>query len=112
MQVIDDMAANGLPAPELTKAKLNLVRDLPDAFATNRETASAFGDLVRLGLPDDWYAGYGARLTAVGPADVRGLLARKSVVFVVVGDLAKVRADVEALGLGKPEVYDLDGKRR
>jgi predicted Zn-dependent peptidase len=114
LAMVDDIAANGLPPAELEKARKNLVRDLPERFATSGDTARTFGELVLLGLPDDHYVSYGRKVGAVESAAARDvareLLAGK-LVFAVVGDLAKVRAAVEALGLGRPEVYDLEGRR-
>jgi zinc protease len=111
--MIGDMRKNGLPSAELAKAKLNLTRDLPDRFETSATTAAAFGDLFRLGLPDDWYVSYAAKITAVTADDVKRAAQKElaRVTFVVVGD-PSVRAAVEKLGLGKAEVWDLDGKRR
>ena len=114
LAMIDDLRANGVVGRELGKAQLNLIRDLPDRFESNSETASAFGDLFRLGLPDDWYAQYARRISAVTSDELKKVAREelKKVTFVVVGDPAKVRPIVEALGLGKPEVWGLDGKRR
>jgi len=114
LAMIDDLRENGVVGRELGKAQLNLIRDLPDRFESNSETASAFGDLFRLGLPDDWYAQYARRISAVTSDELKKVAREelKKVTFVVVGDPAKVRPVVEALGLGKPEVWGLDGKRR
>jgi predicted Zn-dependent peptidase len=116
LAMADDLAKNGTPPAELEKARKNLVRDLSGRFETNADMARAFGELALLGLPDDWYASYGTRILGVDAAAVRGaaetLLAGGRIVFAVVGDLAKVQSGLEALGLGKAEVYDLEGRRR
>lgn len=113
--MVDDLAAHGLPPAELEKARQNLVRDLPERFETNAATARTVAELALLGLPDAYYATYGARVAAVGSPEAqavaRELLAGK-LVFAVVGDLAKIRGALEGLGLGRPEVYGLGGQRR
>ncbi|MCB9739069.1 MAG: hypothetical protein H6747_07360, partial [Deltaproteobacteria bacterium] len=56
-----------------------------------------------LGLPDDWIAGFEARLAKVDSKAVRtamAVLAPKDVCVVVVGDAAKLRPQLEALGSG------------
>jgi zinc protease len=116
LAIAEDLAAKGPPPAELEKARRNLVRDLPDLFETNRDTARAFAELVLLGMPHDWYVSYQTRILAVDAVAVRAaartLLAGSALVFALVGDLTKIGAQLDALGFGKPEVYDLEGRRR
>jgi len=112
LQIVDGLATTDLPAAELDKAKLNLVRALPAMFRTNSAVASTFAELALLGLPDDFYAHYAAEVRRVTAADVRAaaaLVPADHLVIAIVGDVSKIRASLDKLALGKPALYDLDG---
>ncbi|HUJ60217.1 MAG TPA: pitrilysin family protein [Kofleriaceae bacterium] len=113
MKILDDLAARDLPAAELDKSKHNLIRALPARFETNAATSEAFAELALLGLPDDFYAHYAAAIRGVSAADVkaaaRALIPSGRMVIAVVGDMSKVRADLDKLGFGVPELRDLYG---
>jgi zinc protease len=114
LAIVDDLSTRDAPAGELEKAKQNLVRALPEKFATNAATADAFADLAQLGLPDDTYAHFADGIRKVTAADVRAcaqaLLPPGKLVFAIVGDLAKIRGSLAKLGLGPPARYDLDAR--
>jgi hypothetical protein len=64
------------------------------------------------GLPDHWWQTYRSHLEAVGTDDVlsaaRELLDPERYLMLVVGDADKVRAELEATGLGELEVATSD----
>ncbi len=66
-----------------------------------------------MACPDSWYAHYADAIRKVTAKDVRGVaksaIPSGKMVFAVVGDLAKVQADLVKLGLGDPELRDLYG---
>jgi zinc protease len=70
-------------------------------------------EIVRFGLPEDYWRGYADLVAAVDVAEVnaaaRDLLAPDSLTWVVVGDLALIEADIRALNLGPIELMDADG---
>lgn len=109
-KILDNLATADLPADELEKSKQNLIRALPAQFSTNAATAGAFADLALFGLPDNWYAGYAARIGKVTAKDVRRmaqtLLPAKKMVISIVGDMSKVRADLDKLELGGAVMHD------
>jgi zinc protease len=113
LKIVDELAATDVPAAELEKSKQNLIRALPAQFATNAGTADSFADLVLHGLPDRWYASYAAAIRKVTAKEVRSVakaaIPSGKMVFAVVGDLAKVQAELATLGLGDPELRDLYG---
>ena len=113
VKIVDDMAATDVPAAELEKSKQNLIRALPAQFDTNAATAEAFAELALHGLPDSWYAHYSDQIRKVTAKDVRTVaksgIPTKQMVFAVVGDMAKVRADLDKLNLGEAETRDLYG---
>jgi zinc protease len=113
LAIVDGLATTDLPAAELDKAKQNLIRALPAQFATNAGIAASFADLALHGLPDDWYVRYAAQVRKVTAADVKAVakaaIPSGKLVIAVVGDMAKVRASLDALNLGTPAMHDLYG---
>jgi zinc protease len=100
-------------AEELQKAQKTLTLRLPGS----RETLDAVGfsilDLVQFGLPDDYYQTFAAKVRTLRTADVTDAahtaVHPDNVVWVVVGDRAKIEAPVRALGLGEMKFLDADG---
>jgi zinc protease len=71
-------------------------------------------ELLTFGLPLTYYDDYVQRVMAVTAADVqraaRTYLEPDQTVVVVVGDLASIRASVDALGLGASSIRDISGQ--
>jgi zinc protease len=113
LKIVDDLATNDIPAAELEKSKQNLIRALPAQFDTNAATAGSLADLALNGLPDNWYASYAAQIRKVTAKDVKAaakaVIPSQKLAVVVVGDVAKIGADLEKLGLGEPAMFDLYG---
>lgn len=113
IKIVDDLATNDVPAEELEKSKENLIRALPDLFQTNGATAGTLGDLAIHGLPDNWYATYAANIRKVTAKDVKAaakqFIPSKNMVISIVGDMAKIRTDLDKLNLGEPVMHDLYG---
>jgi len=113
IKILDDLATNDVPPEELEKSKQNLIRALPSMFDTNASTAGAFADLAIFGLPDNWYAGYAANVKKVTAKDVKKaastLIPAKNMVFSIVGDMTKVRPELDKLNLGEAATFDLYG---
>ena len=65
-------------------------------------------------MPDDYFDTYGAKVGALGAADiVRGARAAvhpDGVVWVVVGDRQKIEPGLKELGLGEIRFLDADGR--
>jgi predicted Zn-dependent peptidase len=113
MKILDDLATTDLPKDELEKAKQNMIRQLPSMFDTNASTTAAFADLVTFGLPDNWYAGYAAAVKKVTAKDVKQaaktIIPSKNFVVSIVGDMSKIKADIDKLGFGDAQMHDLYG---
>jgi predicted Zn-dependent peptidase len=113
IKILDNLATTDLPAEELDKSKQNLIRALPSLFGTNASTAGAFADLAIFGLPDNWYARYAANVRKVTAKDVKTaakmLIPSKRMVISIVGDLTKIKADLDKLELGESAMHDLYG---
>ena len=113
LKLVEELATKDVPAEELDKAKQNLIRALPAQFGTNASTAQTFADLVLFGLPDDWYTRYADGIRKITAKDVKAIAKATApankLVISIVGDMSKVRADLDKLGLGEPTMYDLYG---
>jgi predicted Zn-dependent peptidase len=111
---IDRLREGGIDASELAEAKSGLIESLPAEFGSTTSTALAFGKLVALGRPPDYFSSYVQKLEAVTREDVaRSARARfdtKSLAIVVVGPLAELRPRLEALGLGNIALRDATGE--
>lgn len=115
IKILDDLAATDVSAEELDKAKQNLIRALPSEFETNGGTAAAFAELALHGLPDHWYAKFAGEIRKVTAAEVKAaakaLIPSGTMAIAIVGDLGKIRPELDKLGLGAPAAYDLDAAR-
>lgn len=113
IKILDDLSTNELSAAELEKSKQNIIRALPAQFGSNASTAGAFANLVIQGLPDGYYAGYADAVRKVTAKQVkaaaRALIPSSRMTFAIVGDLAKIKADLGKLGLGEPALHDAYG---
>ncbi|HEV7554182.1 MAG TPA: pitrilysin family protein [Kofleriaceae bacterium] len=113
LKIVDELATTDVPAAELDKAKQNMIRALPSQFESNGGVASSFADLAVFGLPDDWYAHYAAEVRKVAAADVKAIaksaIPSGKLVIAIVGDLGKVRSELDKLKLGDPVMHDLYG---
>jgi zinc protease len=104
---------------QITAAEIGAAReDLALRLSGRWETAGAVGasltDLVLYGLPDDYFASYADKLRAIDQAQATQagsiLIPDQNLVWVVVGDRAKIEADLRSLNLGPIQVIDADGR--
>lgn len=113
LRIVADVAARPMPASELDKVKLNLIRALPESFEDNGATAHAFAELALFQLPLDFYARYAQGIRSVTAQDVKAVaktvLAIEAMVVSVVGDVAKLRGQLAKLRLGNPVLHDRYG---
>lgn len=113
LKLVDDLNTNDVPAEELEKSKQNIIRALPAMFGTNAATAGAFADLALHNLPDNYYTTYAAQIRKVTAKDVKAaaktVVPTGKLVIAIVGDLTKIKPDVDKIGLGEPAMFDLYG---
>ena len=103
-------------AKELDRAKAYVALAVPGRFETNASIAGQLVDLGSYGLPLSSVNDMVSRVNAVTAADVqrvaRQYIPADRATLVVVGDLAKVRAGIEALKLGTITVLDVSSIAR
>lgn len=110
LRILGGIATQAVPEAELDKAKQNMIRALPASFETNGTTALTFADLALFQLPMDWYTRYAQSVRDVAASAVlataKVALPPGAMKLSIVGDLAKIRADLDKLGLGEPARFD------
>ena len=101
---------------ELARAKAYVALAVPGRFETNASIAAQIADLDSYGLPLSSVNDFVARINGVTTIDVqrvaRAYIPLTTATLVVVGDLAKVRAGIEALKLGTVTVLDVSSIAR
>jgi len=99
---------------ELAKVQANETLSLPGSRETMAEVANSIETLVEYGLPDDYYDKFAGRVRALQVSDIEAIARRvvrpDNLVWVVVGDRAKIEAGVRELNLGELKFLDADGK--
>jgi zinc protease len=101
-------------AEELAKVQANETLSLPGSFETLNALGQSIIDIVRFGLPEDYYETYAGKVRALKSSDVeegaKDILKPDHLIWVVVGDRAKIEAGIKELGLGEIRFLDADGK--
>ncbi len=102
-----------ITAAELSAAQASLTLALPGEWETARAVGRSTAEILRFGLDDRYWDAYPARVRAVDVAtatDAAQIVDPARIVWVVVGDRAKVEAGLQALGLGAPRLIDGEGR--
>jgi len=101
-----------------TAGELQVVVDsntlsLPGRWETSRAVLGSIGEVVRFGLPDDYWSSYAASVRALQLAEVdriaQTLINPQELAWVVVGDRARIEADLQDLGFDEIREVDADG---
>ncbi len=97
---------------ELKKARQYVALSYPSEFQTVREIAGHLDEIVAYHLPDNFCSTYIGNILAVTPDQVRAAAVKyidpEKMAVVVVGDLARIKAKIEALKLGPVSVVSTD----
>jgi len=106
--------ARPVSAGELEAAKSNETLELPGSLESISDVGSSVEDLVQYGLPDDYYTTFTKKVMALKPGDVddaaKSVIHPDQMIWVVVGDRAKIESGLRDLKLGEVQVIDGDGK--
>jgi zinc protease len=98
---------------ELDKDKANRSLRLAGSRETLDEVEDALENIVEYSFPDDYYSTYATKVEALGTDDLteagKSFLDPGKLIWVVVGDLAKVEPGIRELGLGSVHIVDADG---
>jgi zinc protease len=99
---------------ELAKAQANLTLSLPGQWETIGAVSASMAEIVRFDLPHDYYNTFSSKVRELQVADLTNT-ARETVqpdklVWVVVGDRAKIEPGIRELNLGPLQFLDADGR--
>ncbi|WP_437592243.1 M16 family metallopeptidase [Sorangium sp. So ce1000] len=107
------MADSGLTRDELAKVQAQDRADLVSAYETVNRTALRLGTLARLKLPET-YDGEASKArqgaTLAGLAELARAVDPKGATVVVVGPRQEILPQLQAIGLGEPEAWDVEGQ--
>ncbi|WP_437679932.1 M16 family metallopeptidase [Sorangium sp. So ce131] len=107
------MADSGLTPGELAKVQAHDRADLVASYETVSRTSVRFGMLARLGLPEtfDVTASQARqKATLAGLAELARAVDPKGATLVVVGPRQEILPQLQAIGLGEPEAWDVEGQ--
>ena len=99
---------------EVAKAKDRNTLSLPGRWETSAAVAGSILEMVQFGLPEDHWNTYPSKVKALDPAKVgaaaKQVLHPNQIIWVVVGDRAKIEAGIQQLALGQIRLMDPDGR--
>ena len=100
-------------AEELTRIQANETLSLPGSRETIRSVGASVIDILQYGWPDNYYDTMAGKIRALKSADLdaaaKQVIHPEGMVWVVVGDRAKIEQGVKELGIGKIRFIDADG---
>lgn len=98
---------------ELNKNKQNEILALPGSWETMRSILGSLVTMVKYNLPDDYYKNYPTRLRSLNLDDIKRatnkVIKPERLVWVVVGDRAKIENGIKDLNFGEIHFVDSDG---
>jgi len=99
---------------ELIKAQASLTLTLPGSWETMNALGGSISNIVRYGLDDRYYDTYAGKIRALKVGDMapaaKVAIQPDKLVWLIVGDRAKIEAGIRELGLGDIRLIDADGK--
>ena len=98
---------------ELARIQANETLRLPGSRETLNSVGSSVRDLVQFRWPDDYYDTMAGRIRALKTSDLdeaaRQVIHPDNIVWVVIGDRAKIESGIRELNLGQIRFIDADG---
>ncbi|HCW08190.1 MAG TPA: peptidase M16 [Cytophagales bacterium] len=99
---------------EFTRTKNNGILQLPGRWETNAAVRGSIDEIVKYGLPDDYFKNYDKNFRSLTLDEVRKLtpklIAPSNLTWFVVGDKSKVLDGLKQLGFNEIVLIDADGK--
>ena len=107
------LADRPVTAEELTRIQANETLSLPGSRETLNSVGSSIIELIQNRWPDDYYNTLAGKIRALKTSDLdaaaKQVVHPDNLVWVVVGDRAKIEAGVKELGIGEIKYIDADG---
>ena len=99
---------------ELINAQKNQTVKLPGSWETGNAVLGSLAEIVRFGLPDDYFTTYPDKVRALAVKDLataaEEVVHPDQLVWVVVGDRSKIEPGIRELAWGEIQLLDADGK--
>lgn len=99
---------------EFARVVKNQTLKMPGSWETQGSVEGALSEIVSFGLPDDYFQTLPSRLQKLSREDVdkaaKTVVQANRLVWVVVGDRAKIEAGIRALNVGEIRLVDADAK--
>ena len=100
-------------ADEIAKVKDRRTLSLPGRWETAGAVLGSIVEIVRFGLPDDYWDSYADSIRGIGDEEIRqaavDVVNPPGLIWVVVGDRGRIEAGIRELGLGEIVSLDADG---
>ncbi len=98
---------------EISKVKAERTLSLPGRWETSAAVLGSIEMIVRFQMPDDFWDTYADRVRGLTAAEIRqaavDIVQPNALMWVVVGDRAKIEANIRALEFGEVLLLDADG---
>jgi zinc protease len=98
---------------EFEKVQKNAVLELSGSWETSNAIMGSIGNIVRYGYSDDYYQTYANKVNNLSYEDVRDAAKKAlfpdNLVWIIVGDKAKVEKGIKELNYGELKYLDADG---
>ncbi len=98
---------------EFVKVQTNQTLQLPGSWETMASVGGSISQIVQYGFADDYYQTYPNKIRALKLADAQAAAKKvvhpDNLVWVVIGDRAKIEAGVRELGFGEIRLIDTEG---
>ncbi len=98
---------------EFEKAIKNQILKLPGVWETMGRVSGAIAEIVRFGLPDDYYQTYADKVRSLKLENVNAAAKKvvrpENTVWVIVGDKSKIQSAIRELNFGEIKFLDPDG---
>jgi zinc protease len=108
------VADKPLTTAEINDAKDRQVKTLAGRWETSASVVSALNEIETYGLPKDYYVTYADAVRNASDAQINAAAKKfvtpSQLVWVVIGDRAKIEAGIKELGLGEIKILDADGR--
>ncbi len=107
------LGARPVTEDEWKKVRESKILELPGSWETMNAIAGSINDIVRFGYADTYYQTYADNVRGAALSDLNAaahqVVKPSTVVWVVVGDRAKIEAGVRELGYGDVKFLDSNG---
>jgi zinc protease len=113
-EIANIAGAKPISEDELSRAKNQEILELPGSRETIRSVVNAISDQLEYHFPDDYYQTFVKKVDALRTADVndaaKSLIEPQHMIWVIVGDKAKIETGIRELNIGEIKLVDADGK--